>query len=76
MDSVLLPFLFVEVFVVVYLGVDVHDDQHRLCRLISQANRDYVLSVNVVHVLDNLWFVAELIRPNNLLLVGLYILEN
>lgn len=76
MDSVLLPFLFVEVFVVIYLRIYVHDDQHCLCGLIIQANGDDVLSVDVVHVLNNLWFVAELVGPNYLLFISLDILQN
>lgn len=76
MKSVFLSLLFVEVLVIVDLGVYIHYDDQVVLGLVSDGNSDDVLAMDVYDVLDYLGLIIELIGPDGFLFVGFEVLED
>lgn len=69
MKPVFFSFPLIEMFVVIDLRIDVHNDDKMGVGVIFNCDSNYILSVDVNNVFDDLRCWAKLIRPDDLLLV-------
>ena len=76
MKSIFLFLFFVEMFVVVDLGVDVHDDDKVGLGGVSEGDTNHVLSMDVNKVLNDLWMLVKLIGPDGFLFVSFEVFED
>jgi hypothetical protein len=76
MKSIFLSLFFVEMFVVVNLRIDVHDDDKVGLGGVSDGDTNNVLSMDVDKVLNDLWMLVKLIGPDGFLLVGFDVFED
>ena len=74
--AILLPFLLIEMLVIIDLGVNVHNDDHIGLRVIFDCNPNDVFTMDVDNVFDYLGLLYKLVGPDYLLLVCLYVLHD